>query len=69
MQFTHLVGAEDVSKAARSMASSVSQFGQHVGYLDESLRQHQMFLDEWLCRFQEALKGLPGIGDVEDREP
>jgi Sec-independent protein translocase protein TatA len=51
----YLVGAEDVRSAGRSIATAADGMKRAADTLDESLRSHQRFLDDWLTRFQTIL--------------
>jgi hypothetical protein len=50
-----LLGAEQVQNAARTMSSAASEMLRAASSIDESLRRHERFLDEWLDRFAAAL--------------
>lgn len=55
-EYIHLIGAEDVQRAGRSIASAAETMNWAAGYLDETLQRHQRFMDDWLERFTEAMK-------------
>lgn len=54
-EFIRLVGAEDVRRAACAISSAARDMCRAAGSIDEALRNHQRFLDDWLQRFEAAL--------------
>lgn len=54
--YVALLGSESVQNAGYAMERAAESFRQTVGNLDDSLRQHQRFLDDWLERFERAVK-------------
>jgi len=62
MESIFLMGSEDVSKAGYSMRDAAATMRSAASSIDESLRQHQRFLDDWLQRFEAALtQGVPKV--------
>jgi len=61
--YVTLLGAEQVQSAARQMASAADEMRRAAGSIDDSLRSHQRFLEDWLLRFQQILeaKGEPDV--------
>jgi hypothetical protein len=55
MEFVHLIGSEQVQNAAQSIRQAAESMSQAAGSIDESLRRHQMFMDDWLCRLEQVL--------------
>lgn len=55
MEYVHLVGAEEVSSAALTMRAAGHEMSQTASYIDEILRRHQQFLDDWLQRLSDVL--------------
>lgn len=50
-----LLGAEDVRSAASTMSSAAREMLQAGSNIDDALRQHQRFMDDWLSRFEQVL--------------
>ena len=56
MENMYLIGSEDVKKAGYSMQSS-AEIIQSVGNnISNSLYDYQVFMTQWLDRFEEILK-------------
>lgn len=47
-EYVHLVGAEDVSRAASSMRSAADEMHRAADQITFALEQHQQFLTNWL---------------------
>jgi hypothetical protein len=58
-QYVELIGAERVASAAHTMSHAAEQMRQAAGSIDETMRQHQRFLEDWLQRFETALERQP----------
>jgi hypothetical protein len=61
--YVTLVGAEQVSSAARSMREAAEQMKHAAGEIDASLLRHQQFLNvlnEWLAQFESVLSERAG---------
>lgn len=56
MEYVTLMGAEDVRSAGSTIASAAQQMQNAANSLSETLIAHQRFLDDWLYRFEEAIK-------------
>jgi len=54
--FIHLIGAEDVSNAGRNISSAASDMQRAAGSIDETFRNFQNFLEEWLIDFKEIVE-------------
>ena len=66
MEFVTLLGTEDVARAGSNMCSAASEMSRAVSSMDESLRNHQRFMDDWLVRFEEIM-GDEGVrGKLEE---
>lgn len=52
--YVNLIGVEEVSRAASRMAQAADQMTRAAATIDEALRSHQMFLEDWLSRWQAA---------------
>ena len=62
MESMVLMGAEQVGRAGHNMSSAAEQMNRAAGQIDEALRQHQRFLDDWLLRFEALIsRGEPAI--------
>jgi hypothetical protein len=55
-RYVELIGAEQVRSAANTMVGAADQMSRAAGSIDESLRMHQRFLDDWLQRFEAAIE-------------
>ena len=56
-RYVHLIGAEDVRSAAHTMSSAASDMRSAAATLSHAFEMHQRFLDDWLMRLQDAMKG------------
>ncbi len=54
--YVTLLGAEDVRSAGNTMSSAADTINRACGGLEEALRRHELFLDDWLTRFRNALE-------------
>lgn len=54
-EYMHLVGAEDVSRAAHTMRDAAQQMSSAASGIGWSLEQHQRFMDDWLIRLNDVL--------------
>lgn len=54
-QYVHLVGAEDVSRAASIMRSAADEMSRAASSFQHSLEMHQQFLEDWLVRLDGTL--------------
>lgn len=54
--YVTLLGVEQVQSAANTMRSAAEEMQRAASTIDASLQQHRMFLDEWLSRFESAMK-------------
>jgi len=64
-EFIHLIGTEDVQRAGNNMRAAAEQMTRAANTIDEALRQHQGFMNEWIDRveavFQKTMKDLEEI--------
>jgi hypothetical protein len=58
----YLVGSEDVRSAGHSIVHAAERIERAANILDESLRSHERFLDDWLARFRQAFAEKTGEG-------
>jgi hypothetical protein len=54
-EYITLMGSEQVQSAGRNMASAADTMRSAAGSIDESLRQHRRFMDDWLMRLENIL--------------
>lgn len=54
-EYVTLMGAEQVSTAARTMSGAASEMLRAASNIDDALGRHQRFMDEWLNRFEQIL--------------
>ncbi len=50
-----LLGAEEISRAGFVMREAGSEMSRAAGNMDEALRRHQLFMDDWLQRLERVL--------------
>ena len=62
MDSIRLIGAEDVSQAARNMAGAAESMKAAANHFDNVMDQHHRWADEWLARFETAVKQMPLMG-------
>lgn len=69
-EYVHLVGAEDVSRAASQMSGAASGMQRAAESIAYSLEMHQRFLDDWLLRLQSMIEtaGRAAISDTTSKE-
>lgn len=56
-RYITLLGAEQVQSAANSMNHAADTMLRAAGNMDEALRSHQRFMDDWLERLAALLSG------------
>ena len=56
MDYVYLQGAEDVQRAGNAMSSAADDMRRAANQFDETMQQHQRFMDDWLSRFEAALE-------------
>ncbi len=56
MEFIHLTGAEQVQSAGVAMQGAAETMMRAANYLQETLAAHQVFMEEWMQRFEAALE-------------
>lgn len=56
MNSVHLIGAEEVSRAASNMRSAADEMSRAASNISHSLEMHQRFLDDWLQRLTEVME-------------
>ena len=54
----YLVGAEDVSNAARTMGHAASDMMRAANTMDCALSDNARFMNDWLDRFEAIMKGV-----------
>ena len=54
--YVTLIGSEDVRSAGRQIAGAAESMRQAVGSLDDTLYRHRQWMDDWLMRFEAALR-------------
>ena len=53
-----LVGAEDVRAGGQAVSGAAREMSAAAGRIEDVLRQHERFLDDWLIRFRDALDAV-----------
>jgi hypothetical protein len=56
--YVTLLGAEQVANAGRQIASAADDMRQAGSNIDDALRRHRYFLDDWLLRFADVVEKL-----------
>lgn len=54
--YMHLVGSEEVSRAASSMREAAHEIQHAASAIDTALHQHRVFLEQWLAEFREVVQ-------------
>jgi hypothetical protein len=57
METMVLMGAEELSRAMYSLREVAEKMQQAAGSYEFAVQQNQRFMDDWLQRFEEAIKG------------
>ena len=57
--YVSLMGAEDVRAAGNRMVEAADAMNRVAGSIDESLRTHRQWMDDWLARFEAAVEKTP----------
>jgi hypothetical protein len=55
-EFVHLVGAEDVLRAGNAMREAASTMKHAADMIDQALRDHRQFSENWLVTFEKSVK-------------
>lgn len=55
-EYVHLIGAEEVGRAAGSMRVASDEMQRAASNIEDALRRHQIFLDDWLARLDATLQ-------------
>ena len=56
MEYVHLVGTEDVQRAAVNMQDAARTMSNVSSNMQLILEAHQRFLDDWLLRYEQAME-------------
>lgn len=56
MEHINLLGSDDVRSAGSKMQSAAGEMLRVASTIDESLRRHQQYLEEWITRFERAVE-------------
>lgn len=67
-EYIHLIGAEEVSRAANTMSSAAHEMKQAAANMDHSLMMHKTFLDDWLNRFQSVVESQLQAALIKEEE-
>ena len=69
MESVYLLGSEDVRRASGCMYDAAETMIRAASQIDESLRMHQRFLDDWLSRLEAAFADAtqPRVESAEDQ--
>lgn len=54
-EYVNLLGAEEVGTAGRNIREAGIEMMRAANRIDESLREHMQFMDEWLRQYREIL--------------
>lgn len=57
-EYVTLMGADDVRNAGHRMSGAADTMRSAAGNIDDALRRHQQFMDDWLQRFEAAIEKL-----------
>ena len=56
IEYMHLVGSEQVQNAANTMRHAAEEMNRASANLEGVLFRHQLFLDDWLIRYERAME-------------
>ena len=57
-EYTHLIGAEDVRSAANSIRQSADDMQRAALSISDTLEVQRRYMDEWISRFEIAIKEM-----------
>lgn len=57
--YVTLMGAEEVSRAGHNMQQAATEMSRAASNIDGALQRHQMFMEDWLQRYEAAQQGPP----------
>lgn len=57
-EYVTLLGADDVSRAGRQMQDAADRMSGAASTISESLYRHQIVLEEFIARFEQAVARL-----------
>lgn len=63
-RYVTLLGAEEVSRAANTMSHAADEMKRAANMIDDSLRSHRQFLDDWLERFRTVVENAQSVGST-----
>lgn len=55
-EYHHLIGSEDVRTGGASMLRAAEEMNRVANNLEQTLLQHQRFMDDWLARYEAAME-------------
>jgi hypothetical protein len=55
-RYIHLIGAEQVERAAHTMSSAANEMQRAVANMEGALERNQRFLDDWLQRLEAVME-------------
>lgn len=68
-EYTHLIGAEDVRRAASEIRSAIELFGRNVASFEQAILRHETFLNDWLERFERVFSESDEKGRISLPDP
>ena len=58
--YVHLIGTEQVSSAGHRISDAASDMSRAAASLDDSLRRHEQFMENWLDRLERIMSNKNG---------
>lgn len=55
-KYITLIGAEQVQSAAFTISNAAREMKEAASCIDETMRQHRQFLEDWLSRLEAVIK-------------
>ena len=63
MENIFLIGSEDVRRAGSTISSAADSMQSAASSIASSMEEQKRFLDEFICRFEEAVKQITTKGE------
>lgn len=61
-RYVTLLGAEQVQSAASTMSHAAGEMKRAADQIDDALRRHSQFLEDWITRFEATVTRLLETG-------
>lgn len=67
--YIYLQGADDVRSAGHQISRAASEMQQAASNIDNSLMNHQRFMDDWLMRFADVIQSIQNPDSTSEVKP